>query len=124
MIATDPVMLIAMPRNITLIAGSNEASLNCRVNGIPIPTITWFKNGQNISSDSRVIVSTSAIQFPQDEPIFGFRISSVLFFNLQLTDDAEYVCRAENTGAPGTTFQVQSEPAYVTVLCELLYAIV
>lgn len=114
-------MLIATPASITRIAGSNEASLNCRVNGIPVPTITWLKNGVSVSPDGRVIISSSAIQFPQNEPIFGFRISSILFFNLQLTDDADYTCKAENDGAPGTVFQVQSQTAHVTVLCELNY---
>ena len=118
---TVPAAIATSPSSITRIAGTNESSLLCRVTGIPLPTITWFKDGMNISSDGRVIISITSFQFPENEPRFGFVISRVLIFNLQLSDDADYVCQAENIGAPGTTFLVKTAAAHITVQREFTY---
>ena len=39
----------------------------------------------------------------------------MLLFNNLHSDDAEYSCRGENTGAPGNTFTVTSDPVKVNV---------
>lgn len=94
--------------------------LFCRVRGIPAPTITWLKNGQPLSATSHISISTTPPIFvpSEEEAEFAIRSSTLLIQELVLGDDATYVCRAENTGAPGNTFTVDSDPANISVECK------
>ena len=108
-----PALIVANPTNITHFAGGN-ISLQCTASGIPTPTITWLKNGQSlpISDDGRVSVdNTMILDTPNQKTI----LSRLVFQGLLLTDDADYRCEANNTGANDNVFKVTSQTAHLTV---------
>lgn len=53
----------------------------CKVSGYPSPIVTWFKNQQEISYDSRVILA---------------RNNSLIIANVTERDEGLYSCRASN----------------------------
>ena len=106
------------------VAGTSLVHLSCTARGIPVPTITWLKNGQTLSVSSRIVISTSPPNyFPtQEEAEFASRRSNLFIQSLELIDSAEYICRAENTGAQGKIFIVDSDPVNISVQCKICAA--
>ena len=74
-------MISNSPVGATLPAGSDHRMF-CRVTGIPIPSLTWLKDGRVLQGDSdRIIIDTQEPHlFPEIEPEFGF-LSSLLLLN-------------------------------------------
>ena len=102
-------------------AGTSVVNLFCSVTGLPIPSITWLKNGQPVdTTDSRVRVTINPPGFiPNEEDAeFGLISSTLLVQDLELSDAGSYVCQAENTGALNTNFTVNSNQANITVDCK------
>ena len=79
-------------------------NITCSFTGLPIPTITWLKNNVELVYTD-IISPVESVQF---NDTWGIKQSVLVFTNLQLTDTADYHCVANNTGAPGNTFIVQS----------------
>ena len=79
-------------------------NITCSFTGLPVPAITWFKNNVELEFTD-VVRSVETIQF---NATWGMRQSVLVFMNLQLTDTADYHCVANNSGAPGNRFVVQS----------------
>ena len=102
------------------VVGANLEPLSCTARGIPIPTITWLKNGQPLSASSRIVISTSPpTYFPSEEEAeFASRRSTLFILALELVDSGVYICQAENTGAPGNIFTVDSDPLNISVQCK------
>ena len=100
--------------------GTSVVNLFCSVRGLPIPSITWLKNGQPVVTDSRVRVTINPPGFiPNEEDAeFGLISSTLLIQDLVLGDAGSYVCQAENTGALNTNFIVNSNQANITVDCK------
>lgn len=72
---------------------NNPISLECEARGIPVPTISWFKDGQRVvSSPQAVYVDRGQfLQIPR----------------AQVADSAQYSCRASSTaGAAEKLFHV------------------
>lgn len=117
---TDPATIETNPQDVTSPAGTNVVRLFCRVQGIPIPSISWFKNGQLLTSTSHIFIILSDVFYipNSEEPEFAIRSSTLLIQNLELGDDANYTCRAENMGSLGTVFTVESNQAHLSVECK------
>ena len=110
-ITTEPVDTIS-------IVGGNT-TLHCTITGIPLPTVSWLKDGEALQvDDSRILVST---RVTLDSPNEKIVVSSLEFSELQLMDDADYQCIANNTGANDQEFSTRSETAHVTLQCKLFY---
>ena len=86
-------------------------NITCSFTGLPIPTITWLKNNVELVYTD-IISPVESVQF---NATWGIRQSVLVFTNLQLTDTADYHCVANNTGAPGNTFIVQSTVSSIFV---------
>ena len=52
-----------------------------------------------------------------DEVNEGLAESTITFFDLELSDDADYHCQASNPGAHDTVFNVSSNQSHLTVRC-------
>ena len=92
-------------------------SLQCTASGIPVPSISWSKDGQplQVSGDSRLsITNTVTLDTPNEKII----VSVLNFLDLLLSDSADYHCEANNTGANRAVFQVMSQRARLSVQCE------
>ena len=93
--------------------------MQCTASGIPVPNITWSKDGQPllVTGDSRLsITNTVTLDTPNEKTI-----KSILNLQgLELSDDADYYCEANNTGANGAVFRSISESAHLSVQCEYL----
>lgn len=118
---TDPASISFSPAGSVHVAGTGFVSLSCGVRGLPIPTISWLKDGQILGSDGRLRITYNPPQFfpNEQEAVFGLVIGSLSIQDLVLGDEGSYICRANNTGAPGITFTVDSTQADITVECKL-----
>ena len=66
--------------NVTALASTN-ITIQCSTSGVPIPTVTWAKDGEEIPSDGRYTV--------QDD-------SSLLISEAGEEDSGRYTCNAES----------------------------
>ncbi|XP_048045246.1 hemicentin-1 isoform X2 [Megalobrama amblycephala] len=80
------------PQNVTLPV-EMEAELHCFVEGFPIPTVQWFKDGRPLPSSSRW-------DLQKDGQVLIFKVSS--------EDEGQYFCEARNEKE-----KVKSQPAYL-----------
>ncbi|XP_019904855.2 hemicentin-1 isoform X2 [Esox lucius] len=64
---------------------NNPASLECEATGIPLPSLTWLKDGSPVASLSESI-----------QVLFGGRVLSLT--SAQVTDTGKYTCVAINAG--------------------------
>ena len=62
------------------------STLECTVTGIPSPTISWFKDDQNIDNDANYIITK----------ING--TCTLKIRNIQKDHAARYMCKANNAG--------------------------
>ena len=83
-------------------------NLSCSAFGLPIPTVTWYKDSEILTLDERVSVSEEI----SINDIEGNITSTLIFSIVELIDNASYYCIANNTGAPGNEFIVQSGSSF------------
>lgn len=114
LISTVPVVITDGPVGVILVVGVN-VSLQCTASGIPLPIITWLKNGQLVQADSRVSILAEVTNDTPNEKII---VSSLVFQDLQLSDAAGYQCKANNTGVDNVDFTVRSEEAQLALQCK------
>lgn len=86
-------------------------NISCTATGLPVPTVTWFKNEEIFSLSDRVFV----VEKNKSDDISGYIESTLVFATLELSDNASYYCQANNTGAPGNEFIVTSNSSFVFV---------
>lgn len=68
--------------NVTALTNTN-ITIECPTSGVPTPTVTWTKDGQELSSDSGFTV--------QDD-------GSLVISEADKEDDARYTCTADSVG--------------------------
>ena len=108
---TVPVEIVDDPVETTHYAGGN-ITMSCNASGVPLPTIIWLKNGEELLQDARVsYANTTLIDMPNE----GLVLSTLSFTDLQLTDDADYACQATNPGAHSNSFTVTSNSSHLNV---------
>ena len=86
---------------------NNSATLFCLVNGYPLPTISWLKDGRPVIADSTITITTqSALNMSTSGLLKHLNttftgdvgIVSVLnFSSLKRKDNGMYVCQAINS---------------------------
>lgn len=89
--SSDPAMITDSPVGITLPAGFPVRKMFCSAEGIPVPTITWLKDGipvidDGVDSDVRRIIVTADAPFlyPPEAPEVGYIQSSLAIADLRL----------------------------------------
>ena len=88
-----PVQFTVFPQNVT-VNETNPAVLSCDASGVPEPSFTWTKDGQQLSQSEQLNIQRS-----------------------DRSDTGMYVCTASNgVGKDDMTAQ-----AYVTVQCKFLF---
>ena len=83
---------------------TETVSLMCCASGVPVPSISWFKESERVSNDSRVTV--------YQEGSWG----TLTITNATLSDAASYRCEANNTLAE--ELSKMSNIADILVHCE------
>ncbi len=84
--------------------GGGGVSLTCVAYGVPLPTLTWLRDGVQLQNDSRTYIKES--YFIGDNASFIISILEVCSF-LPEDGDVEYGCQALNThGRENITFQI------------------
>ncbi|XP_073433517.1 uncharacterized protein [Dendrobates tinctorius] len=68
------------------VAPGSDAEFHCSVNGMPTPTIKWFKESECITSDSTKFV----IKEEREK-------QSLAICDVNMSDAATYICKAENS---------------------------
>ncbi|XP_019853400.1 PREDICTED: hemicentin-1-like [Amphimedon queenslandica] len=86
-------------------------NISCSATGLPLPTITWFKDGSLLNLNDRIYVD----EINETTPTSGFIMSTLVFQVLELADNGSYHCEANNTGAPGNEFLVPSESSFIFI---------
>ena len=112
---TETVAVITSPTSIINYT-NGSAEFLCQASGIPVPSITWFKDNLPLTSGNRVTIDTTNTSTPNER-----NTTSVLTISdLQLSDTADYHCVASNPGATGTgvTFTDTSVSASLLVQCK------
>ena len=78
---TDQPEITAHPQNKTRIEGDN-VTLSCNVDGNPVPTISWTRDGSPVNTSARISFSADKKQ--------------LTITNVNRTDRGEYRCVASN----------------------------
>ena len=95
---TDQPEITANPQNTTRIEGDN-VTLSCNVDGNPVPTISWTRDGSPVSTSGRISISDDKKQ--------------LTITNVKRTDSGEYRCVANNSLGNAT-----SNAATLNVKCK------
>ena len=99
----------------TLTVNETEVALfQCTATGIPAPTISWYRNGMELSGDSRITLSNhTAPTLVQGDGGMVYSVSHTLMLADIVDDDSDtYTCVADNiVGNDSQEFEVdvQSE---------------
>ena len=110
----EPKTIEAQDRSpVTLTIGDNVTALantsitiQCPTSGVPTPTVTWTKDGQEIPSGDRYTV--------QDD-------GSLLISEADEEDNAQYTCTADSVaGKESASSTVKVVGKYLCVLSELM----
>lgn len=92
---SPPLFTHHQPREVDFLK-SSKAKLSCNASGVPLPSITWFKDGNSLSSSS----------------VIGSKSYSILNFeSVHAHDQGQYWCEANNTEG-----QSRSAPVNLTVV--------
>ena len=102
-------------------------TFQCVATGIPAPSITWFRNGTELSN-SRVTLSdlSEATNVADVDDTREMILQTSRTINLSMTEDGDsgsYECRASNDGTPGEDSEsleliVQSESLLISVIVD------
>lgn len=83
---TEPTMILDSPEDTIADIGDSQ-TFTCIATGVPLPTITWSKDGSPLDPGVNITVTTNGTQ----------SITSMLVFNSFLLSDAgQYSCNASN----------------------------
>ena len=88
---------------------NNAVTITCVADGHPLPTIGWFKDGEELINITKY--------FPSNDVGKGFRMSNypgimqvtsnLIILDLQIADSGTYMCQANSSGTPGDSLSYQ-----------------
>jgi hypothetical protein len=106
-----PVAIDSSPVDNVVHFRGGETNITCSFTGLPLPQVKWIKNGNVLNLSDRIYV----IESNQSNDTYGLVVSTLVFSRLELTDNATYHCIANNTGAPGNEFVVESDSSFIFI---------
>ncbi|CAF1655465.1 unnamed protein product, partial [Adineta ricciae] len=110
----DPPKFSEQLTDITMFEGST-AKLSCTVKGKPTPKIEWLKNGESLTTESRI------------HETYDDDVATLIIKKVKVDDSGEYICRATNDeGSDTSSAQLtikahvpgENEDAYVASLAQ------
>ena len=101
-----PARVVLHPAKDTHIEGGSTVVLTCVAYGVPLPLLTWSRNGSSLSfNDSRVTIYSEFMTDSGSGVVFTKSV--MVLCRSQLTDAGVYCCSAESQlGIHNYTFQV------------------
>ena len=96
---------------------AGSITLSCQATGIPLPSISWFKDGRLVvsESDDRINITTISFVTQNERNITSF----LSIDSLVLSDTGYYHCSTSNDAASGNgVFSDRTESAYLFVQCK------
>ena len=107
-------------------AVNNSATLFCLVNGYPLPTISWLKDGKPVIADSTITfttqstlnMSTPGLLKQLNTTFTGDvgMVSVLQFSSLKRKDNGMYVCEATNSMNQTGTYNATTSAIDIKVL--------
>ena len=86
LVAARPSLLERLPKIATKIE-HHRVQLSCTGESIPPPIVTWFKNGESISSSKHIVIRTSGT---------FERVSTLTIEKVKYEDRGEFTCSFTN----------------------------
>lgn len=110
----EPALVIVHPDDVVIPAG-DSVLLTCIGYGMPVPSISWQKNGENLTDSSLKFTVTETNVFVEDTV---FVKSVLLLCNVSDLDSGNYTCIADNTiQRPSTeTFSVRVQCKFALII--------
>ncbi|UJR09906.1 hypothetical protein I4U23_014128 [Adineta vaga] len=105
----DPPKFSEQLIDITMFEGST-AKLCCTVKGKPTPKIEWLKNGESLTTESRI------------QETYDDDVATLVIKKVKVEDDGEYICRATNEEGSDTSSAQLTIKAHVPGENEDAYA--
>ena len=110
--ATVPASLINdHGREVEVERGKNS-TLNCTADGHPLPTITWWRNGVQLTDSSKYSItaeSSTGFRSSVYPGIMQVRSELTIISTAFRTDDGSYTCRAQSDGTNTTELETPYE---------------
>ena len=118
--SVDPAFILFFaPTESTEPVGETSPVYSCIIMGFPFPQVAFLKDGIPVNTTENPRIQITAVEsFPlttEDDPEGGLVFITMKIEDLRLSDDADYFCTAENTGAPGNVFTVVSDPSPLNI---------
>ena len=106
-----PVLVTSSPPERVDHFRGGTINISCTATGLPLPTVTWHKNGNVLELNNRIFID----EVNETTPTSGLITSTLIFEVLELSDNGSYYCVANNTGAPGNEFVEYSEDSFLFI---------
>ena len=112
LLRTEPALVVVYPDDVEVLAG-DSLLLTCIGYGIPLPSLSWLKNGQTITNSSKIFISDSIISRGSTSLVR----SSLLLCNASIEDSGDYSCTASNyiTDSKSENFSVSVQCTFTTL---------
>ena len=96
--AVVPIITIPMDNFILTVNETEVALFECTATGIPPPTISWYRNGMELSGDSHITLSNHTTPtLVQGDGGMVYSVSRTLMLADTVDGDSDtYTCRATN----------------------------
>ena len=87
---------------------TETVTFECSATGIPAPTITWFRNGTELSESRITFNDPSSMSYTRDDNQIVWRVTRTLdLANTVDADSGTYTCNATNSaGSDGRPFEL------------------
>ena len=109
----DPAKIIGnIPDKLNVTAG-DSVSISCAASGNPLPSISWRKDGVQLSSSRHIDITSNSVN--------STFVNSVLtIISVKYYDKAVYTCTAKNT-LPNNRIAVYSANITLDVFCKFVF---
>ena len=91
LLCTEPALVVVYPDDVEVLAG-DSLLLTCVGYGIPLPLLSWQKNGETLTNNSKIFISESTVSRANTTLVR----SSLLLCNASIEDSGGYSCTANN----------------------------
>ena len=88
--AATPI-LVRSPNDTLLVQPSGRVFLTCEGRAAPTPDITWMKNGEILTDDANINITTSIVTDSQRN-----RVSTLTVSSFTMSDEGNYTCNVSN----------------------------